>query len=506
MKLFRFTQNCKKFPISNMGLRRSISRIVSEESADLPLWFKPSKDDADNDDFIIPSKLDAFSSLKSYSNDQEQQRPTSPLTASEILKRFSNDWASAYAFFKWVLDKPPHQLSPELFDLMVDILGKSKQFDEMWRLIDEMGDRKLVSLSTLSKVMRRLAGSGRWAEAVEIFHKMEEFGVKKDTLALNSLLDTLCKERSVMRARDVFFAVRENIPPDAKTFNILIHGWCKARKIEEALWTIRIMRDSGFVPCVVSYTPLIEAHCLDKNFKAAEEILREMKASGCSPNVVTYTILMHSLGKAKETGEAMRVFEEMKREGCLPDPSFYNSLIYILCQGGLLKDALSVYHDMKGRGCPPDVNTYNTLISAACASSQEVMALTLLLKMGDDSCMPGVKTYIPVLKQCCKKKMMKLLGFLLDDMDRRGFGCDQETYTMLVQRLCNCGKLRKACSVLERMLFRGFIPRERTRMMLLEALQRKEMMVERETVVKLIAEAEKRKSDYCEGMPQFLRE
>ncbi|CAA7399157.1 unnamed protein product [Spirodela intermedia] len=409
---------------------------------------------------------------------------------NKILRRFANDWVSAYGFFKWVATTQScYEHCSDSFDLMVDILGKSKQFDAMWGLVEEMGHEKLVSLATMSKVMRRLSGAGRWKDAIETFHKIEKIGLEKDTMAMNVLLDTLCKERSAMRARDFFFEVRESIPPDATTFNILIHGWCKARKLEEARWTMEDMRESRFIPCVITYTSLIEAYCMDKNFRAVNATLEEMKSNGCSPNVITYTIVMHSLGKAKETQEALRVYEMMKRDGCVPDTSFYNSLIYILGSGGQLRDALSIYEEMHRNGSPPNVITYNTLISSACVHSQEEKALSLLLKMEESSCKPDIRTYSPLLKYCCRRKRTQLLYFLLGDMLKKDISIDLGTYTLLVQGLCRNGKLHQSCSFFEKMVLKGFIPWEHTYEMLLKELERKKLNEEKEIIIKLMARA-----------------
>ncbi|MCI34124.1 pentatricopeptide repeat-containing protein, partial [Trifolium medium] len=56
----------------------------------------------------------------------------------QILKRFSNDWVPAFGFFIWAKTQTPYVHSPEVYNLMVDILGKSKEFDLMWDLVKEM--------------------------------------------------------------------------------------------------------------------------------------------------------------------------------------------------------------------------------------------------------------------------------------------------------------------------------------------------------------------------------
>ncbi|URD73652.1 PPR repeat [Musa troglodytarum] len=351
----------------------------------------------------------------------------------KILKRFSDDWIQSFGFFMWADTQVGYKHSPHSCDMMVDILGKLKQFNVMCRLVDEMVRLGgLVSLATMTKVMRRLAGAGRWNDAIRTFHRIESFGVKKDTIAMNVLLDTLCKERSVEHARDAFLELRIEVRPNASSFNTLIHGWCKARKLEEARRAMEEMREFGFSPCVITYTSLIEAYCLEKNFRMVDAILDEMRVHGCRPNVVTYTIIMHSLGKAKEIQEALMIYDKMKADGCAPDTSFYNSLIYILGKAGRSRDANDIYEEMCKNGISPDVTTFNTLISAACDHSQEENALKLLFSMQEVHCKPNIKSYTPLLKLCCKRKWVKILMYLLGHMFKKDISLDLSTYGLLV--------------------------------------------------------------------------
>lgn len=509
------------------------------ESPELPDWFKFPRDgnacgvDSD-DDFVLPKgdvglkdRFSGWGALDLASNARYErtgtidrdvneiscvlksrfQSPKAVIRAldacnldvskelvDKILKKFGSDWVPAFGFFKWASMPTCFKHSADSYDTMVDILGKSKQFAIMWVLVEEMIQiGGLISLVTMSKIMRRLAGAGQWMTAIVTFHDIEHFGLSKDTSAMNILLDTLCKERCVEHARDAFLELRRQIHPDASTFNIMIHGWCKTRKMDEALRTMEEMRCFGYKPCVVSYTSLVQAYCMDRDFRKVDTILVEMQNEGCLPNVVTYTIVMHALGKAKETQEALDVFEKMKRSGCILDTSVYNSLIYILGKAGRLKDARDIYEEMLKSGISPNVTTYHTLISAACDHSQEETALELLQKMEGHSCKPDLKTYTPLLKMCCKKKRMKVLCYLLNDMFKKDICLDFGTYTLLVIGLCRNGKLEQSCKFFEEMILKGMLPWQKTYDTLIEELERKKMGKARERIQQFMLQAESMK-------------
>ncbi|KAJ7980002.1 Pentatricopeptide repeat-containing protein [Quillaja saponaria] len=413
----------------------------------------------------------------------------------QVLKRFSNDWVPALGVFNWAKAQTGYKHSPELYNLIVDISGKSRKFSLMWELVEEMDQLEgYVTLATMTRVMRRFSKAGGYKEAIEAFRQMERFNVRKDTNALNALMDALVKENSVEHAHDVFLEFKSLIPLNSHTFNILIHGWCKARNLEQAGKAMEDMKNHGFHPDVFSYTCFIEAYCHEKDFRRVDEVLHNMKEKGCPPNVVTYTIVMHALGKAKQINAALEVYEKMKHNGCVPDVSFYSSLIFILGQAGRLKDARDVFEDMSKQGVSPDVLTFNTMISTACAHSQEETALKLLKEMEENSCKPNLKTYAPLLKMCCRKKRMKVLDFLLNHMFRNDLSIEVGTYSLLVHGLCKNGKLERACSFFEEMVLKGLAPNDCTYKMLVKELEGKSMLKTKQHIEDLMSQAQNKRS------------
>ena len=506
---------------------RGNSLCTTAESPELPRWLKfsdtPTPPDADSDDnFVIPSlanwvethiltskpKLPAQSSKKNSIDHVEavfallKKRYSSPeLVAealhgrgfqpssdlvSQILRRFSNDWVSALGSFKWAKAQTGYRHSPEVYNLMVDIMGKCRTFDSMWDLVKEMSQLEgYVTLDTMTKVMRRLAKARKHEDAIEAFRRMGEFGVEKDTAALNVLIDALVKGDSVEDAHKVVLEFKSRIPLDSHSFNVLMHGWCKTRNFDNARKVMEEMKEQGFEPDVFSYTNFVQAYCHEKDFRKVDQVLEEMRANGCTPNAVTYTSVMLSLGKAGQVSKALEVYEKMKSDGCVADTAFYSCLIFILGKTGRLKDACDVFEDMPKQGVVRDVVTYNTMISTACAHSREETALRLLKEMEDGSCKPNVETYHPLLKMCCKKKRMKVLKFLLDHMLKNDISPDVGTYSLLVSGLCKSGRVEDACSFLEEMILQGLTPKPTTLKRLLEELESKSMSEKKERIEKL---------------------
>lgn len=403
-----------------------------------------------------------------------------------LLHRFKDDWKSALGVFRWAEACPHYKPSPELYDRLVDILGKMKQMEKVNALVEEMRESNLVSLNTIAKIMRRFAGAGDWKDAVRIFDELGKFGLGKNTESMNLLLDTLCKEHKVEQARTIFLELKSHIQPNANTFNIFIHGWCKIKRVEEAHWTIQEMKGHGCRPCVISYSTIIQFYCNQYNFHKVYELLDEMKTQGCSPNVVTFTTIMHSLTKSGEFEEALQISERMKSVGCKPDTLFYNALIHSLGRAGRMKEATRVFmEEMPKNKMSPNTSTYNSMIAMFCHHRQEQKALQYLKNLENASCCkPDVQSYYPLLKLYFGAgKTGDYITKLLDDIVKKHHLClDLSTYTLLIHGLCKTKKCEHAYQLFKDMTRQNIKPRYLTCSLLLDEIRQKNMYDEAEMI------------------------
>ncbi|CAH9123252.1 unnamed protein product [Cuscuta epithymum] len=509
------------------------------ESPDLPGWVKfPDKtkqgvsgitEDDDDDDFVIPSlwdwiekdkpsrqeidvdglKNDAVTDVDKISetlknhfkspDDVVQALDVFSVDVSEelvekILKRFSFEWIKLYGFFKWVKLQSNFKFPSYLYNLLIDNLGKARNFVVMWEVVEEMSVLYGITLETVTVVIRRLAKAGQYDDAIGAIPRFEQFGVPKDTNMVNILIDALAKGGSVERAYDVYLQEKLHASPNLTTFNMLVHGWCKINDIEKAKRTIQDMVRHDFSPDSVTYTCLIEAYGREKDFRKVEATLDEMQRKGCPPNVVTYSIVMKAYGLAKEHNKALEIYEKMK-ENSLLDAHAYGILISILYSSGRLGGSTDVFEDMAKQGITPNLQMFNVMIRHAAKSLKEEEALKLLKKMEECQCKPDLDTYAPLLKMCCKLKRMKVLSFLIDHMHQNDVSLDLGTYALLISGLCRCGKHKRACSFFEQSVQKGILPTETMHKKLVQELEKKGIHEEKKYIEQLMIEAGKHTSE-----------
>jgi pentatricopeptide repeat protein len=80
--------------------------------------------------------------------------------------------------------------------------------------------------------------------------------------------------------------------PNVALYNIMIHGFVKFGKLDNAVeFYDRMIRDR-VKPDVITFNTLINGYCRSRKFELALQVFKEMKNKGCVPNVVSFNTLI----------------------------------------------------------------------------------------------------------------------------------------------------------------------------------------------------------------------
>ncbi|CAI9277485.1 unnamed protein product [Lactuca saligna] len=241
-----------------------------------------------------------------------------------------------------------------------------------------------------------LCKSGNNDTAIALLKLMDEKGCKPNVVTYNTIIDSLCKDKMVDDALNLFkeMVFHKGILPDVVTYTSLIHGlcnlcrWdevdkilkemeeqrispnvhtfsilvdslCKEGKVKDAKGVFNLMIQEGNVPNVVIYNSLIDGYCLRGEMSKAREVLNLMGSRGLLPNVVTYSSLMNGYCKKLKIEEAMDLFHEItKKGGMQPNVITYGIMIQGLFQAGRCEDACELFNEMRAHKLIPDETTY----------------------------------------------------------------------------------------------------------------------------------------------------
>ncbi|XP_039133401.1 pentatricopeptide repeat-containing protein At2g13420, mitochondrial-like [Dioscorea cayenensis subsp. rotundata] len=394
----------------------------------------------------------------------------------QTLLRLKNASKVALGFFLCARDHAHHLHDADAYDLMVDILGRVRQFDVVWQLIVEMDQRGVVpSPRTFAVLVRRYVAAGFTRQAIRAFDDMPAFiGREPDGSEFNMLLDTLCKYGYPKVATEIFNKRKSSFEPDEKAYTIMIYGWCKVKQPEMARKFLNEMADCGLEPNVVTYNVLLNGICrrgnlqpetrFDRVIQAAEDLLEEMRSRGIEPDVTSYSIILHVYTRAHKPELSICKFRSMKDKGICPTVATYTSVIKCLASCGRLEEAEELLSEMTRNGVSPSPAAYNCFFKEYRGRNDADGALKLYKKikeMGSGSKLDFL-TYNILIKMFLKLDKMGIVRELWKDMGESGFSPDLDSYTQLIHGLCNKQKWREACQFFMEMIEKGLLPQKIT--------------------------------------------
>ena len=99
--------------------------------------------------------------------------------------------------------------------------------------------------------------------------------------------------------------------PNIKIYNLLISGYCKQGKIEEASTLLFEMEKWSILPDGFMFESLIKGHCKICNMEAALTLFHEMERRGIAANLFFYTNLINGLCSKGMIKEASKLVEKL---------------------------------------------------------------------------------------------------------------------------------------------------------------------------------------------------
>ncbi|KAL2902125.1 hypothetical protein RDABS01_027207 [Bienertia sinuspersici] len=286
----------------------------------------------------------------------------SPELVEDVLKLSYGSPEAAVSFFRWAgfATKP----SVYAWNLMVDLLGKNKMFEQLWAAIRSMKGEGSLSLATFVSVFGSYCMAGKFDDAIMTFDVMGKYGVEPDTVAVNSLLSAMCGEKDqTQRAYSFFDKIKHKIPPDGDTFAILFEGWEKEGNVSKAKTTfgemvVRVGWDKKNMP---AYNAFLMTLVRGSQVDEAVKFLHVMKGKGCLPGLKFFSNALDILVKQNDSTHAIPLWDTMVGSGIMPNLVTFNAMIGLLCNNSDVDNAFRFLDDMPFYGVFPDSLTYNMI-------------------------------------------------------------------------------------------------------------------------------------------------
>ncbi|KAK8711467.1 hypothetical protein V6N13_146749 [Hibiscus sabdariffa] len=378
----------------------------------------------------------------------------------KVLKRvrFSHgNPLQAFEFFQYTGNRKGFYHSAFSLDTMLYVLGRGRRFNKIWEVLIDIKrkDQSLITTRTMQVVLARIAKVCSVRETVESFWRFKKLVSEFDISCFNALLRTLCQEKSMKDARNVYHSLKHDFRPNLQTFNILLSGW---KSSEEAEGFFEEMREMGVKPDVVSYNCLVDVYCKGREMDKAYRVVEKMRDEELWPDVITYTSIIGGLGLIGQPDKARDVLKEMKEYGCYPDVAAYNAAIRNYTIAKRLGDAFSLMDEMGRKDLTPNATTYNLFFRVFYWSNDLRSSYSLYQRMIYSGCLPNTQSCMFLIRLFRKHERVEMALQLWNDMVEKGFGSYDLVSDVLFDLLCDMGKLVEAEKCFFEMIEKGHRP------------------------------------------------
>uniref|UniRef100_A0A0D9WF67 PROP1-like PPR domain-containing protein n=1 Tax=Leersia perrieri TaxID=77586 RepID=A0A0D9WF67_9ORYZ len=243
-------------------------------------------------------------------------------------------------------------------------------------------------------------------------------------------------------------------------FNDLIHELCIIDRLEEGFGIFNQMKDLGLIPSEFTYNSLFYGICRRKDPKAALDLLEEMRKNGHSPWIKNCTEMVQQLCSSGRITEALQFLDGMLQIGFLPDIVTYSAALNGMCKTGEVNSAVGLFRGISCKYYLPDVVAHNIMINGFRKSSRLDEAQKVMEEMLDKGLFPSVVTYNLMIDVCCKTGMIeKAIGYL-DKMVAEERRPTVITYTSLIDGFCSAGRPDEAIKLWREMSEKGCAPND----------------------------------------------
>ena len=338
------------------------------------------------------------------------------------------------------------------------------------------------NIRTFNTLLKGYAKEGLYEDARKLFQQIEEKGIKYDHITINTLVSAAVKSNSFRQAEEILANTTTTITttsnqtqsnthqrhPNVEAYTELLDGYAKVGMINQALHTLKVMRQRGVQPNDYTYSSILQALAKFGKIPQAKKMLQYMEYSDhIKPTVVTYNALLtgllthgidneqeiirrNNLGSTTLTmdqreEEAFELLNKMTSSGIIPNAVTVATLVNFLtlcCEPARMDEAEALISQLEKTGknrSPYSVDKrISTVLIQAYAKSKDLLSATRTFSQIQHPDVVALNAYIDT---CCKCGKMKtaLKTFQIycasKQQQHRKIAPDVITYTVIISAL-----------------------------------------------------------------------
>ncbi|KAM7251139.1 hypothetical protein ACFE04_023022 [Oxalis oulophora] len=363
----------------------------------------------------------------------------------QVCNKFPLSWRPVYLFFLYTQSLCDFTHTSTSYNKMIDCIGKAKNIDLFWTMVNEMGKLGFVNDKTFRIGLKTLASARELKKCVDFFHVMNGFGYDYSVDRLNKVVETLCEGKLVEEANYVVTKLKGSILPNGVTYKLLIKGFCDKGDMVKASKIWNLMVDEGCEVDIDAYEKMMETFFKVNRHDEALKIFQMMRVKmEDRMELSTYRLVIDWMSKQGKVEVARMMFDEMLHRNIRPDNRTYAALIYGNLARGRISEAYRIFENVEN----PDIFVYHGLIKGLLKLKRAREATQVFREMIKRGCEPEMHTYVMLLQGHLGKR------------GRKGRDPLVNFDTIFVGGLVKAGKSLEATKYVERSMNKGVeVPR-----------------------------------------------
>lgn len=206
-------------------------------------------------------------------------RLLTPTHLSQIIRKQKNPLASLQIFKEANNKYPNYHHNGPVYATMIGILGSSGRITEMKEVIDQMKEDSCECKdSVFATTINTYARAGFLNEAISLFKNIPKFNCVNWTESFNTLLQIMVKESMLESAHSLFLesSYGWEVKSRVRSLNLLMDVLCQHNRSDLALHVFQEMSYQGCHPDRDSYQILMRGLCKDRRLNEAIHLLYSM--------------------------------------------------------------------------------------------------------------------------------------------------------------------------------------------------------------------------------------
>ncbi|KAL6655649.1 hypothetical protein ACP70R_006475 [Stipagrostis hirtigluma subsp. patula] len=319
------------------------------------------------------------------------------------------------------------------FNILIKGYGIVGKPEESQRIFDMMGVEGSVTpnLMTYNILVKAWCDQRNLEEAWNIMGKMRECGVEPDIVTYNTIASTYANNDQTWRAEELIVEIQTRVRTSERTWGIIIGGYCREGRLEEAFRCVQQMKDAGVLPNVVIFNTLLKGFLDANDMAAVENVLGLMEQFGIKPDIVTFSHQLNAFSSFGHMAKCMKVFDKMIEAGIEPDPQVYSILAKGYVRAQQPEKAEELLLQMSQIGIRPNVITFTTVISGWCSVANMENAMRVYGKMRESGVHPNLRTFETLIWGYSEQKQPWKAEEVLHMMQETGVKPKQSTYNLI---------------------------------------------------------------------------